>query len=718
MKISRSSRNLLSQKWVRLFMGITTIIAIGFVFKIPDRIFRGDYRKFPWEIKENATWELDETDVIQDHGNGPAITTENAANVIQLARIGNGIPKGSVWSPDGKYLLITSSIGITVYDGLTFDKLHFLKSDSNIFSIIFSPVDTILAVGTFDGKIQLWRLTDGGLQRIIVTENPFNSPMMVLAFSNDGKYLLASLNNIWHIWRIEDGKHLVEFYPGVDQISTLVFSSETGIIIGLLHSQERIILDNDTKEPTPELESAPDAGAVVDLTLNQKYVIWDLNTSEELERFNVNDKDLDEIITSHIKGYPTIFQVPEREDVKADKSRDQQKKQAVSEDRHLLIRDAGARHIQVLNNSDGHTTKEPIIFNELDIFNKRVKSLSISPDNSTVGIIFSDSTIDLWRLSSGQVNPIKDYESIFTCSEFPPEERRPIDGNSESYDADLTPGSVGGNVKFQSEVERILISNYAIAGRSSSFGRGDRILFSHDGKLLASTNSLGIWTWRVPGTALESCIPNLSGTIIPGNVFSPDGRVVLQSYEKGRASSSDKEVYAVRMWRISNWKLIREYKTNSKIMSLAISKDGERVAAGERDNRIKVWTNGSPKILETTSMPISLAFSPDGSLLAVGLNHDPIQIWSMATIELVSQIKLGLDFSASSLAFSPDGSILAAGDLYGQVVLLQVSDGGLLQTLEGHTGYISSLVFSPLGNLLASISSDGTIRLWGTPGTP
>jgi WD40 repeat protein len=44
--------------------------------------------------------------------------------------------------------------------------------------------------------------------------------------------------------------------------------------------------------------------------------------------------------------------------------------------------------------------------------------------------------------------------------------------------------------------------------------------------------------------------------------------------------------------------------------------------------------------------------------------------------------------------------------------LIRVSDGAVLDTLEGHVGWIRSIDFTPDGDLLVSSGTDGTVRLW------
>lgn len=68
--------------------------------------------------------------------------------------------------------------------------------------------------------------------------------------------------------------------------------------------------------------------------------------------------------------------------------------------------------------------------------------------------------------------------------------------------------------------------------------------------------------------------------------------------------------------------------------------------------------------------------------------------------------------SITSVAFSPDGELLATSDASGNVQVWHVTNRCPVAHCEGHNNWVWSVTFSPDGQLLASCGQDLTIRIW------
>src|SRR5262249_22813897 len=89
-----------------------------------------------------------------------------------------------------------------------------------------------------------------------------------------------------------------------------------------------------------------------------------------------------------------------------------------------------------------------------------------------------------------------------------------------------------------------------------------------------------------------------------------------------------------------------------------------------------------------------------------------ITLENAGKVRQVSKLDLSQG-SVRGVAWSPDSRLLAVAP-YNQVQIWEIATMKRLNTLQGHKYPIDGMAWSPDGHLLASVSDDGTLRLWDT----
>ncbi len=135
-----------------------------------------------------------------------------------------------------------------------------------------------------------------------------------------------------------------------------------------------------------------------------------------------------------------------------------------------------------------------------------------------------------------------------------------------------------------------------------------------------------------------------------------------------------------------------------------IGPEGKSLATGGLDNTVFIWeteTGHELQILRHTSSTPFVTVSPDGRWLAAGGEGKKVQFWD---VPAVKETKSAGPHDKRLLAarFSPAGNVMATSSLDGLVRLWDPVTGKLLRRLTGRGGFARGLAFSPKGRTLAT----------------
>lgn len=177
----------------------------------------------------------------------------------------------------------------------------------------------------------------------------------------------------------------------------------------------------------------------------------------------------------------------------------------------------------------------------------------------------------------------------------------------------------------------------------------------------------------------------------------------------------------LQLYNAGNDTRIKEFNglVHSKdILDVAFNKNGDLLATGSADKKVKLWSVPEGKMLATFSghsqSIIGVGFA-DGDKTVIALSEDgTIKAWNRETSTIIYS-KQDFQKNVRAFAVSRDGKYFAVGGGDKFILVYEAATGNMIKKLEAHTGWVRSLTFSPDGQSLASGGDDKTIFLWEIP---
>lgn len=230
----------------------------------------------------------------------------------------------------------------------------------------------------------------------------------------------------------------------------------------------------------------------------------------------------------------------------------------------------------------------------------------------------------------------------------------------------------------------------------------NKIAWSPDGRRLAATCYDYVKIWDIDtGNLLQ----RLGGPqqLVTCLAWSPNGEKLASSHYDN----------SIKIWRSEHSK--RAIQAHDDIVTdVAWSPNGNSIATASRDKTINIWDSGTREKkaeLAGHSLIVSaIKWSPNGERLLSASWDGTVRIWE-SDFEQSTSIRVSESY-LNGVAWSPKGDVFAVCGIDNNISIWNIATKSKLNSLQGHTGSVLSVAFSSDCKVLASISTDQTLRLW------